>query len=70
MSTRIPGQGADTRPIGGYAPQGASRGIRPTFSAVDKVGPNGCTGRTKAGKFCKARPVNGTTLCVGHSRVN
>lgn len=54
----------------GVAPQGASVGARPTFSAVDQVGINGCTGRTKKGKLCAAHPVQGTTLCIGHTKAH
>lgn len=68
VETRIAGSQVEgTRPRSQRAAQGASSGARPAFSAVDPIGPNGCTARTKQGKFCKAYPVSGSTLCIGHS---
>lgn len=69
VETRIVGSLREgIRPRQGVAVQGASVGVKPAFSAVDQVGLNGCTGRTKAGKLCNAHAVRGTDLCQGHSR--
>ena len=38
----------------------------PTKTSVDKH--IGCSGMTKVGEPCKARPANGTNWCVGHLR--
>jgi hypothetical protein len=69
VETRIVGSQVEgTRTRSQQAVQGSTSGARPTFSAVDKVGPNGCTARTKSGKFCKGRPVGDTSFCIGHSK--
>ena len=58
-STRIGAQSKNARPVAGVTEY--SDWVAPTDS-------NSCSSLTRDGAECKARPVRGTNLCVGHTR--
>lgn len=52
----------------------AQKGMPPRGIQYDSPGPERvrvpvCTVKTKAGEACKARPITGQGICIGHSRV-
>ena len=65
-----PAGSTGTRP-GHYAP-GQARGSRPMPGVSEFVEPEvapvaSCPATTRAGNPCKAHPVSGSDLCVGHT---
>ena len=66
-----PAGSSGTRP-GHYAP-GQAKGSRPMPGVSEFVEPEvvpvaSCSATTRAGNPCKAHPVSGSALCVGHTK--
>jgi len=66
-----PAGSSGTRP-GHYAP-GEVRGARPVpgvteFIESEAVPVASCSATTRAGNPCKAHPVSGSALCIGHTK--
>jgi len=66
-----PAGSSGTRP-GHYAP-GEASGARPVPGVTEFVEPEvvpaaSCSATTRAGNPCKARPVGGSDLCIGHTK--
>lgn len=60
-------------PAGAYSPNQASgsilvAGIGEWAEEPIKEGTFGCSATTKSGNPCKARPLTGSDLCVGHTK--
>jgi hypothetical protein len=58
--------------LGHYAP-GEAKGARPVagvteFNEPEVVPVVSCSATTRAGNPCKAHPVGGSDLCIGHSK--
>jgi hypothetical protein len=66
-----PAGSSDTRP-GHYAP-GQVKGSRPMpgvtefVEEIKETSVASCSATTRAGNPCKARPVGGSDLCIGHT---
>jgi hypothetical protein len=63
--------GQEGRAVGGTT-HGKSGNIRMVAGVSEfaemPLEPASCSGKTKAGKDCKAHPVKGTQLCAGHTQ--
>ena len=55
-----PGQADDARPIPGVTNFVEESPVSPVRAI--------CSATTRAGNACKARPVHGSELCIGHTR--
>ena len=64
---RIAHRGVPKIPVGVVKPGRISPGIPAPFWPVSSVIVL-CAATTKAGNACKARPVAGSQVCVGHAR--
>ena len=60
--------------VPGPVPQNATKGVAFPMPGMGdspprKPAPRKCAATTKKGEACKAHPVSGEELCIGHSRI-